>query len=668
MSRSLREITPDLEGHRNAIANEKPLREVANHYLSGRGIRPLGQELKQQALLMFVSLTGMWNYALPADKLAREHPESILDTHSELANRINCVAGTSVIAMGVLYSSTLIFFDTRDSEQIPEELKAYLKTSASRLKDAAILTGSAISSVPLMLVIFEYPFPFASRTATLVAGIVMAFVIQADNTVLHFLPFDLTSKYPICRFPILPLEIPARKLYQILRKPPVEITNVEAEEIRAAVSAYLQYVQNRMIIESVLIKPRLTYRWNFHEELNAKILDEQKLFFMPNKPDKPDDNIVYLYQEGENAGLKYLIKKGDEEVTGEINPRDLSKRHYNTFISIMKNSREEQKSEEAAQHDPIVSNEAKKAFFDLLSKRKHIELDYLAAFSQQFPRQHMANSGKPSWLYNAMGEVMGVVGGVLVCGGCSGYLIAPINLFKAWTGSTVLGSVIVAAPLYFLSVLLTFLGYLFGKNVYHYSTHWGKDDAKLPLEFKLYPKTFACLMILNLYLSLYSYAAAEQVMRDNFKGELFDYVREPLIWIARVGLPFLGVNSIKDLSSSILRKVAIHFGNDTTQFAASLMTATEQMVRAMSAANPEMLVKSKQYLIDLGILEQSSAPAEESKLNAAPQEQGYLAWMKNKINFWRSGSSTNLKLEVDNKAEEGGMIPSETSPLLIQKN
>ncbi|MGB6977553.1 MAG: hypothetical protein WBE18_08915, partial [Gammaproteobacteria bacterium] len=108
-------------------------------------------------------------------------------------------------------------------------------------------------------------------------------------------------------------------------------------------------------------------------------------------------------------------------------------------------------------------------------------------------------------------------------------------------------------------------------------------------------------------------------------------------------------------------KWAIHLGDDRTQFIARLTVAIEQMVIAMTAAKPETLSNSREYLESLGILEKSAPSSVVLSMppSTSQKQQGCLNWLASKICFWRSSPATETS-----PTSEKGKAPGEETPLL----
>ena len=86
-----------------------------------------------------------------------------------------------------------------------------------------------------------------------------------------------------------------------------------------------------------------------------------------------------------------------------------------------------------------------------------------------------------------------------------------------YTGDSVSAAVISAPSIYCFGVLLAFFGGNALQNSYDYLTAWKDDSVKIPMPFKLYPKTAVLLIMISMYLSVFSSADDAQLINDNFK-------------------------------------------------------------------------------------------------------------------------------------------------------
>lgn len=180
-------------------------------------------------------------------------------------------------------------------------------------------------------------------------------------------------------------------------------------------------------------------------------------------------------------------------------------------------------------------------------------------------------------------------GAFWVISSCIGYLAAPINEMTYITGSPALGVTLAAPPIYFLGVLLAFFGGNALQNTFDYLTDW--NAVKIPVSFKLYPKTAVLLVIISMYLSAFSYAAGAQLINDNFKGDL-EFLRPYLLFLAKTGLSFLGFTAMVDFFNNALSKFGQYGGSEDTQTVIQLSEALSQMENSIQLMKPELLLES----------------------------------------------------------------------------
>jgi hypothetical protein len=132
------------------------------------------------------------------------------------------------------------------------------------------------------------------------------------------------------------------------------------------------------------------------------------------------------------------------------------------------------------------------------------------------------------------------------------------------------GIILSSPSIYFLTVLFAFFGGQALNDVYDYLTSWDSDDLKIAMEFKLFPKISAMLMLVTLYLTVFSYAAADELIQDNFDEDEIDGLFTLLVWLAITGAPFLSFTALIGFSQRMLGKVALHYGDRETKFVAEL--------------------------------------------------------------------------------------------------
>lgn len=184
-----------------------------------------------------------------------------------------------------------------------------------------------------------------------------------------------------------------------------------------------------------------------------------------------------------------------------------------------------------------------------------------------------------------------VPGALWVMSSCAGFLAAPVNEMTELTGSPALGATFSTPPIYFLGVLLSFFGGNALQNTFDYFTDWKEDAVKVPMAFKLYPKTSVLLIFISMYLSAFSYAAGAQLINDNFKGDLA-FLRPYLLYLAKTGLTFLGFTAMIDFFNNMLSKFGQYGRNEDAQTVIKLSEAFGQMSNSFQRMKPVPLLES----------------------------------------------------------------------------
>ncbi len=202
----------------------------------------------------------------------------------------------------------------------------------------------------------------------------------------------------------------------------------------------------------------------------------------------------------------------------------------------------------------------------------------------------------PSKINTVLRKLVYIPGALWVMSSCAGFLIAPVDELTELTGNPAIGASISAPSVYFLGVLLAFFGGNSLQNAYDYLTLWQSDAVKIPQEFKFYPKTSILLIIISLYLSIFSYAAGAELINDNFKGDL-EFLRPAFLEFAKTGLAFLGFTAMLDFFCNVLRKFSQYGKDEDAETVVKLSAAFSQL------SNSIQLMKSDKLLISLSDLE-----------------------------------------------------------------
>ncbi len=197
----------------------------------------------------------------------------------------------------------------------------------------------------------------------------------------------------------------------------------------------------------------------------------------------------------------------------------------------------------------------------------------------------------PSVTNRLLRKLVYVPGALWVVSSCAGFLVAPINEMSTLTGSEVMGVGFSAPSVYFLGILLAYFGGNSLQNAYDYLTAWGDNIVKIPQEFKCYPKTSILLIIISMYLSVFSYAAGAELIKDNFTGDL-EILRPGLLVLAKTGLAFLGFTAMLDFFCSILKKFSHYGKNEDAEMVAKLSAALSQLKNSIQLMKPDKLILS----------------------------------------------------------------------------
>lgn len=184
---------------------------------------------------------------------------------------------------------------------------------------------------------------------------------------------------------------------------------------------------------------------------------------------------------------------------------------------------------------------------------------------------------------------------------CAGFWGGTFNEMTHLTGSPISAGVISAPSIYCFGVLLAFFGGNALQSSYDYLTAWKDDSVKIPMAFKLYPKTSILLIMISMYLSAFSYAAGAQLINDNFNDKL-EFLRPYLLDLAKTGLTFLGFTAMIDFFNNVLSKFAQYGGAEDASTVIQLFEALNQMKNSVHLMKPDRLMSSLST-IDAGQLQ-----------------------------------------------------------------
>jgi hypothetical protein len=441
------------------------------------------------------------------------------------------IIGTCTPALVILYNSTDLFINQQRAEQIPKLLKGTLVKLRTAKQQWLKNIGITVGSMisAIPLSLVSFLYPIPNvSTAGLVA---IAAITELDNTILHFLPIELALQNPLYRVPFLPFEYS----YKLLST--CQLTNEEKQQRR--------FEQEKKHIYG-LFKQRFINRLT---QVQQRIVIHGFSFDKKNLSYKTKLTDELYYQDNGQSSSSYLEM--------------LFNFHHNT------------------------DTESPKTTFGRVKEK----LDKVL---------HPITYG---------------LGAFWVTSSCIGYLVAPINELNHLISSnanntntnssyysyedeclqmpSMVTATLIASPsIYFLGVLTAFFGGNALRNTYDYFSSWKNDELKIPLEFKLYPKTFMLLITVSAYLSCFSYAAAVELIEDNFVGQKWDTWRDYLIWLSKTGMPFLSMTAMIDFYRTAINKLVLYCGQSENNMLIRLNATLDQLKNGITLMNTEQFLQS----------------------------------------------------------------------------
>lgn len=242
------------------------------------------------------------------------------------------------------------------------------------------------------------------------------------------------------------------------------------------------------------------------------------------------------------------------------------------------------------------------------------------------------------------------VGALWVIASCAGYIAAPVNQMTELTGSLIAGCFAALPPTYFFIVLLAWIGGNSLQGVYQYLTHWGENDGKLPVEFKVYPKTFTVLALMDAFMASFSYGASNKTIEDNYKGELA-VLLPALTALSETGISFIGFIGLFNVFSILLNKFAQYFGNDTAREMVQIKNMIKSFKDHLPLLKPEELVEALERLPNdqLAALtnlskDELTAKLEQYRAATLPASDSHMlniALVPMGSSLWRTSSQSN---------------------------
>jgi len=150
-------------------------------------------------------------------------------------------------------------------------------------------------------------------------------------------------------------------------------------------------------------------------------------------------------------------------------------------------------------------------------------------------------------------------------------LANPYLVFNEILGSSWLAALVTTLPTFFLAVLFTYFGDTMGKQrwadlkaVAHYLSQCLARDPANPAiflqatVFRLYPAaTFVCMTI-NVFMAIFSAAAAMEMMRFAFENSVSPGAMLALYVLAQIGISIIGISAPLDYQKMLLTYYALY--------------------------------------------------------------------------------------------------------------
>ncbi len=229
---------------------------------------------------------------------------------------------------------------------------------------------------------------------------------------------------------------------------------------------------------------------------------------------------------------------------------------------------------------------------------RRCQMDYLIDLPENFEslliedilKQASASINTKNIFHQICEKIAFLLGAIWVGAGSVGYLANPYNLMNEKLNNIYEAIGLTALPTYALTVLIIFLAGNMLRDNFNFLLNIIKGKQNLAIEIKLYPKTFVLLELANIYFAFFSYAAAVQMIDDNFQESLWDNLRSFFVGSAISGIIFLGFNAVHDFYKTILKKYTLYYGSNDAKQLMQLKEKTTQLTAANQLIKPEVAV------------------------------------------------------------------------------
>jgi hypothetical protein len=269
-----------------------------------------------------------------------------------------------------------------------------------------------------------------------------------------------------------------------------------------------------------------------------------------------------------------------------------------------------------------------------------------------------------------------VAGAAFMSVGAMGWIVDPYYIGRANMGLDITESALFSfLPAYSTAVLLAFYGAELMERSYLWLTNgWNNPANKLPLEARRYPKTFALFMVVNAYLSFFSYATAQQLITTIFGDEMWDAYRPHLRNTATPAMQLISFIPTIDLFVAWTKSLSAKYGTEENKFISRLQLKTQEMLCRLQQLKGEELMASIERLTEAQQIQLRIKPAKfnadmerldqpEKLLAEEEEERSHRCCGVNMFGFFSHRPRSDIAAPLLERGEEDVSLTPRSLPL-----
>lgn len=505
------------------IEQQDALIALTRYYLVARRQTDIKYNVGKYVLLNCIAGTSVWLYGATGG----------LAAENNLALKILLITGGTTLNFCVSFNTSEMFVDYIKSNQVPRELKKFLKPKVSKLEMVAVAGAAFISAGPTTFAVFSS----AEKISAMV--ITETVITQIDNSFIHTLPTLVISRVPLLRLlflsPFLPLLL-CYKFYKTV-KDHVLLTeeDIALRKLREIKAQRHTQLKNAMMTtleaaREAILKLTFQSRWHWRALW--------KTDYAINLPAdlKTLSNLIEVEPLIKIASYAPKIEN--------LPPASLSARILN-FVTdtVLGNA--------IYGIGAIAGNLGAAGFY----KNTYDDMVVAGNYTQGYFKDHAVNFTEKD--ASAWG----------------------------WGLSLVPNAIAIILVGYFA-------GRFFRHSLYENFIAVCRGQYSPPQGFKRYPKVSALLIVLAVFFAKYGYGTAYYLVQTHFNEPQFDKLRPVLLQFAEYGMPiFLLKNTIEVIFNQTVN-YASFFGHDDNQASAELDRKILALENAIQNADGGELEKS----------------------------------------------------------------------------